>query len=120
MITMHAWFDPLTDILFRPFIKTAAQGAATAIYLAQSPEVDGKSGGCYANCKEKKLPERILHHPLQDVYKRQPYKLEAYGLTIEGISNIIAQENRNTPGGSIDIGSNTYTLRVPVSYTHLI
>ena len=65
MITMHAWFDPLTDILFRPFIKTAAQGAATAIYLAQSPEVDGKSGGCYANCKEKKLPERILHHPLQ-------------------------------------------------------
>ncbi len=38
-----------------------------------------------------------------------PYKLEAYGLTIEGISNIIAQENRNTPGGSIDIGSNTYT-----------
>lgn len=65
MITMHAWFDPLTDILFRPFIKTAAQGAATAIYLAQSPKAEGKSGGCYANCKEKKLPERILHHPLQ-------------------------------------------------------
>jgi HAE1 family hydrophobic/amphiphilic exporter-1 len=41
-----------------------------------------------------------------------PYKLEAYNLTIEGISNIIAQENRNTPGGSIDIGSNTYSLRV--------
>ncbi|GHV47822.1 multidrug transporter AcrB [Bacteroidia bacterium] len=41
-----------------------------------------------------------------------PYKLEAYNLTIEGISTIIAQENRNTPGGSIDIGSNTYSLRV--------
>lgn len=41
-----------------------------------------------------------------------PYKLEAYGLTIEGIANVIAQENRNTPGGNIDIGSNTYSLRV--------
>ncbi len=46
-----------------------------------------------------------------------PYKLEAYGLTIEGISSIIAQENRNTPGGSIDIGSNTYTLRVQGEFT---
>jgi HAE1 family hydrophobic/amphiphilic exporter-1 len=41
-----------------------------------------------------------------------PYKLEAYNLTIEGISAIISQENRNTPSGSIDIGSNTYSLRV--------
>lgn len=46
-----------------------------------------------------------------------PYKLEAYGLTIEGISSIIAQENRNTPGGSIDIGSNTYSLRVQGEFT---
>ncbi|MDR2968785.1 MAG: efflux RND transporter permease subunit, partial [Tannerellaceae bacterium] len=41
-----------------------------------------------------------------------PYKLEAYGQTIESISSIIASENRNTPAGSIDIGSNTYSLRV--------
>ena len=41
-----------------------------------------------------------------------PFKLEAYGLTIEGISSLIGQENLNTPGGSIDIGSNTYSLRV--------
>ncbi|MDR2495531.1 MAG: efflux RND transporter permease subunit [Tannerellaceae bacterium] len=41
-----------------------------------------------------------------------PYKLEAYNITIEGISAIISQENRNTPSGSIDIGSNTYSLRV--------
>ena len=46
-----------------------------------------------------------------------PHKLEAYGLTIEGISNAIAQENRNTPGGTFDIGSNTYTLRVQGEYT---
>ncbi|MBP5397162.1 MAG: efflux RND transporter permease subunit [Bacteroidales bacterium] len=41
-----------------------------------------------------------------------PQKLEAYGLTVTAISSILAQENRNTPSGSIDIGSDTYTLRV--------
>lgn len=65
MITMDAWFDPLTDMLFRPFIKTPLQGAATAIHLALSEDVSGKSGSCYANCKEKKLPQRILNHPMQ-------------------------------------------------------
>ena len=33
IITMHMWFDPLTDIFFRPFIRTPKQGAATAIHL---------------------------------------------------------------------------------------
>lgn len=65
MITMQAWFDPLTDLLFRPFIKTAPQGAATAIHLALSDEPKEKSGCCYANCKEKKVPERIRHHARQ-------------------------------------------------------
>lgn len=41
-----------------------------------------------------------------------PYKLEAYGMTIEGISQVIAYENRSIPGGTFDIGSNTYSLRV--------
>ena len=41
-----------------------------------------------------------------------PNKLEAYNLSVETISSIIASENLNTPGGSFDIGSNTYSLRV--------
>ena len=41
-----------------------------------------------------------------------PNKLEAYGLTVAGISQIIASENRNVPSGTIDIGSNAYALRV--------
>ncbi|MBD5231252.1 MAG: efflux RND transporter permease subunit [Bacteroidales bacterium] len=41
-----------------------------------------------------------------------PNKLEAYGLSVEQISSLINAENRNTPGGSFDIGSNTYALRV--------
>lgn len=46
-----------------------------------------------------------------------PEKMEAYGLTIEAISNTIAQENINMPGGSFDIGSNTYSLRVQGEFT---
>lgn len=31
MITMHRWFDPLTDIFFRPFIRTPREGAIPAL-----------------------------------------------------------------------------------------
>ena len=65
MITMQAWFDPLTDILFRPFIKTPAQGAATAIHLALSDEAKDRNGCCYANCKKRNVSERIRHHAQQ-------------------------------------------------------
>ena len=41
-----------------------------------------------------------------------PAKLEAYGLTVAGISQIIAAENRNVPSGSIDIGAESFALRV--------
>ena len=41
-----------------------------------------------------------------------PNKLEAYHLTIAGLAQIIAAENRNLPSGNIDIGSSTYTLRI--------
>ena len=46
-----------------------------------------------------------------------PNKLEAYNLTIEGISNTIATENRNVPAGYIDIGSNSYSLRIQKEFT---
>ncbi len=51
-------------------------------------------------------PEREVH-----VYC-DPNKLEAYGLSVSGISQIIAAENRNVPSGSIDIGAESFTLRV--------
>ncbi|MCQ2161670.1 MAG: efflux RND transporter permease subunit [Bacteroidales bacterium] len=41
-----------------------------------------------------------------------PNKLASYGLSIAGISQIIAAENRNVPSGNIDIGNETFTLRV--------
>ena len=41
-----------------------------------------------------------------------PYKLEAYNLSIEAIAAVVGAENRNLPLGSIDIGSETYSMRV--------
>ena len=41
-----------------------------------------------------------------------PNKMQAYGLSIAAVSNIIAAENRNIPSGSIDIGSETFSLRI--------
>ena len=51
-------------------------------------------------------PKREIH-----IYV-DPVRLEAYNLTVEGIAGLIAAENRNIPGGSFDIGSDTYSLRV--------
>ncbi|MBR1949446.1 MAG: efflux RND transporter permease subunit [Bacteroidales bacterium] len=41
-----------------------------------------------------------------------PHKLEAYNIPVETIASVIGAENRNTPAGQIDVGSNTYSLRV--------
>ena len=46
-----------------------------------------------------------------------PNKLEAYNLTVAGISSILASENRNVPSGTIDIGSNSYALRVEKEFS---
>jgi len=41
-----------------------------------------------------------------------PNALQAYSLSVSTISQIISGENKNLPSGNIDIGSETYTLRV--------
>lgn len=41
-----------------------------------------------------------------------PVKLEAYHLTIESIAQYIRMENVNTPAGSMDVGNQTYSVRV--------
>ncbi|MHB9141634.1 MAG: efflux RND transporter permease subunit, partial [Paludibacter sp.] len=41
-----------------------------------------------------------------------PIKMEAYHLTVEALAQYIRMENVNTPAGSMDVGSDTYALRV--------
>lgn len=46
-----------------------------------------------------------------------PFKLDAYHLTLEQIGNVIASENMNTPSGSIRMGSLDYPLRIQGEFT---
>ena len=61
MITMHRWFDPLTDLLFRPWIRSPRKGAKAALRAAHST-----ISGCifYAGRKtNRKIPCSIFRHP---------------------------------------------------------
>ena len=51
-------------------------------------------------------PKREIHIYLD------PMRLEAYNLSVESIASLVGAENRNIPGGTFDIGSDTYALRV--------
>lgn len=46
-----------------------------------------------------------------------PHKMQAYNMTVEQLANVIALENRNIPGGNIDIGSETYTVKADGEFT---
>ena len=48
-----------------------------------------------------------------------PYKMEAFGITIEAIGQVISAENRNIPAGTMDIGSNVYSLRVQKEFSQV-
>lgn len=60
MISMQRWFDPLTDLLFRPFIKSPQQGAFPAF---SAVEATGKSGYLFCGRKASPLPVAITRHP---------------------------------------------------------
>lgn len=62
IITMHMWFDPLTDIFFRPFIRTPRQGAATAISLLLDEDAGKRTGTLNVGCHPKQLSEKFFHH----------------------------------------------------------
>lgn len=66
IITMHAWFDPLTDVLFRPFIRTPLQGAATAIHLLLDEEAGKRTGTLNVSCHAKPLSGKYTRHLQMD------------------------------------------------------
>ena len=54
----------------------------------------------------------IMGAPVREIQVNvDPVKLEAYGLSVEQIGGIIAQENINTSGGTLDIGNHTYNIK---------
>lgn len=79
-----ALYKILDDLVVNPIARTPGVGSVS---IAGAPERE-----IYIYC--------------------DPNKLEAYNLTIESISSLIGMENTNIPGGTFDIGSNTFPLRV--------
>ena len=66
IITMHQWFDPLTDVFFRPFIRTPRQGASTAVGLLLDEKEAEVTGQLYVSNKRKELSDRYKHHVLRE------------------------------------------------------
>ena len=56
-------------------------------------------------------PKREIHVYLD------PLRMEAYNLSVETVASLIGAENRNIPGGTFDIGNETYPLRVQGEFT---
>ncbi len=56
---------------------------------------------------------QVMGAPIREVnIYCHPQKLEAYGLTVEAISQAIQLSNRNIPIGTIDVGSKTSAIRL--------
>ena len=71
IITMHMWFDPLTDLLFRPFIRTPRQGADTAIRLLLDKDAGQRTGTFNVSGHSKPLSEKYTHHvQMQELWQR--------------------------------------------------
>ena len=71
IITMHMWFDPLTDLFFRPFIRTPRQGADTAIRLLLDEDGGQRTGTFNVSGHAKHLSEKYTQHrQMQELWER--------------------------------------------------
>lgn len=88
IISMDMWFDPLTDLLFRPCIRTPREGADMAIRLLLNPEYENQTGNMYVSGKQRKLKPQYLNHPQMKSLWEDTEK----ELTERGISFSIAKD----------------------------
>lgn len=71
IIRMHNFIDPLTDIFFRPFIRTPRQGADTAIRLLLDEDKAGQTGTFNRSGRIIDVGDKFLHHKqMQELWKR--------------------------------------------------
>lgn len=62
IIRMHNFIDPLTDIFFRPFIRTPRQGADTAIHLLLDEDKAGQTGTFNRSNRIINVGDKFFHH----------------------------------------------------------
>ena len=64
IIRMHAWFDPLTDIFFRPFIRKPRKGADTAIRLLLDLNKQAITGCMFYSGRQRTLKPQYTDRKL--------------------------------------------------------
>ncbi len=62
IIRMQMFFDPITDLVFRPFIRTPRQGADTAIRLLLDEDKAGQTGTFNRSNRIINLGDKYVHH----------------------------------------------------------
>ena len=71
IIRMQMFFDPLTDIFFRPCIRSPRQGADTAIHLLLDEDKSTQTGTFCRSNRIISLSDKYLHHPqMQELWHR--------------------------------------------------
>lgn len=71
IIRMHNFIDPLTDIFFRPFIRSPRQGADTAIHLLLDEDKAGQTGTFNRSNRIVNVGDKYLHHKqMQELWDR--------------------------------------------------
>lgn len=63
IIRMQLFFDPLTDLIFRPCIRTPRQGADTAIRLLLDADKAGQTAHLWRTNRIIELGDKYHHHP---------------------------------------------------------
>lgn len=107
-VTEPVIFKFSTDMIPVVIISATADQSLPALYKILDENVSNRLARIdgVGSVSISGAPEREIQ-----VYI-DPLKLEAYNLTIEGIAQNIRMENLSTPAGVIDIGSDSYSLRV--------
>ncbi|MDO4214890.1 MAG: efflux RND transporter permease subunit [Bacteroidales bacterium] len=97
-----------TDMIPIVILSVQAQESQAALYKILDENVanplariDGVGTVSVAGAPEREI----------NVYM-DPQKMEAYNVGVEQVSQAISGENRNMTGGTFDMGSKTYTLRM--------
>ena len=71
IIRMQMFFDPITDLVFRPLIRTPRQGADTAIYLLLDKEAEGQTGTFNRSRKIINIGKKYTsHRQMEELWKR--------------------------------------------------
>ena len=71
IIRMHSFIDPITDIFFRPLIRTPRQGADTAIHLLLDEDKAGQTGTLCRSNRIVDVGDKFYHHPkMQELWDR--------------------------------------------------